>query len=261
MLSARLIKPNGPYSLNRSNIVQNKKIQYFSDIHLEKTSGFPRFKARAPYLCLLGDIGNPFRDNYKDFLRYCSDLGFKRTFIIAGNHEYYGNNYTKTNDRIQDLCNRIPNVSFLNRSILQIDDLIIAGSTLWSQISVNTAEHLNDFNRIYKENGKMITREDYLNWHYQDQQWLKNVVSSNFTNRPLVVMTHHLPSYQLIVDKYQKWKYQDAFATELDSLQNPVDVWLCGHSHCVVEKTINGVRCGINAGRRVDLERTMDLKY
>jgi len=242
-------------------MVKNVKIQYFSDIHLEKTSGFPKFRARAPYLCLLGDIGNPFRDNYKDFLRYCSDLGFKRIFIIAGNHEYYGNNYTKTNDRIQDLCNRIPNVSFLNRSVLQFDGLTIAGATLWSQISKNTVEHLNDFNRIYKENGKMITLDDYLNWHYQDQQWLKNIVSSNFNKKSLVIMTHHLPSYRLIVGKYQKWKYHDAFATEVDSLRNPVGVWLCGHSHCVVEKNINGVHCGINAGRQADLERTMDLKF
>ena len=42
---------------------------------------------------LAGDIGNPYQSNYNIFMNFISK-SFKKSYVIAGNHEYY--NKTKT---------------------------------------------------------------------------------------------------------------------------------------------------------------------
>jgi hypothetical protein len=84
---------------------------------------------------------------------------------------------------------------------------------------------------------------------HTSQKWLSDNIIGN--NKNVIVLTHHLPSYDLIIDKYKKGiysKYQDRFASDLNHLlQSPVKYWLCGHSHCNIEKQINDVMCAINA--------------
>ena len=76
------------------------KVRYFSDLHLEfiKPHKIKKFIQKIPSgndeICILaGDIGNPYDRNYDIFMRFISK-NFKKTFYIAGNHEYY--NTTKT---------------------------------------------------------------------------------------------------------------------------------------------------------------------
>ncbi len=61
--------------------------QLISDLHLEMGSYF-NLKAKAPYLLLVGDIGYPESQIYKDFLKQYSKK-FDKIFYISGNHEYY----------------------------------------------------------------------------------------------------------------------------------------------------------------------------
>ena len=63
-------------------------IQYISDLHLEHLKMLPYIKLAANNLCLLGDIGSPRTQIYKDFIRDCS-IKFKNVFVIYGNHEYH----------------------------------------------------------------------------------------------------------------------------------------------------------------------------
>lgn len=64
----------------------------------------------------------------------------------------------------------------------------------------------------------------------------------------LVVLTHHLPSFRLIVPKYKGHFASCCFASHLDHLiKDTIIMWLYGHYHCVVETNINEVYCGINA--------------
>ena len=98
------------------------KIQLCSDIHLEygdlSSSDFPRIiEPCAPILILAGDIGNPFEDIYKDFVRYCASL-FETVLLLCGNHEYYGLNMDKVNHQINVVIDQFPNVVFLNNKIL-----------------------------------------------------------------------------------------------------------------------------------------------
>lgn len=58
---------------------QGIKLQYISDIHLEKRLIIPTIPVAGNYLALLGDIGSPYKDSYKEFLKYTSD-NWKRSF-------------------------------------------------------------------------------------------------------------------------------------------------------------------------------------
>ena len=82
------------------------KVRYLSDLHLEfiKENKINKFIQNIPSgldeICILaGDIGNPYSKNYDFFMKFISK-NFKKTFVIAGNHEYY--NKTKTIEETND---------------------------------------------------------------------------------------------------------------------------------------------------------------
>lgn len=201
------------------------KLQYISDIHLEHMSHIPRILSRANYLALLGDIGHPTKHLYAEFMKYCSQ-NWSKVFLLSGNHEYIHQKYSmqEINDIIITLTLKYNNVHYLNNSKYLIDNHLILGTTLWSK-GVNSTIDL-----LYKNS----------------VDWLENNIKNNL-NKDIVVLTHYLPSYQMIIPKYHMHNTQYKYASHLDYLINPpVRAWLCGHSHCQLDKYINGVYCGIN---------------
>jgi DNA repair exonuclease SbcCD nuclease subunit len=76
--------------------------RYFSDLHLEFLKNDIEFetllnKISLPMsneICILsGDIGNPYSDYYYKFMKFINN-NFIKTFVIAGNHEYYNTSKT-----------------------------------------------------------------------------------------------------------------------------------------------------------------------
>ena len=203
--------------------MKRKFLQYVSDIHLETRYRYPRIPITNTYLALIGDIGNPFQDIYKDFLHYTVD-NCERVFLVAGNHEYYNKqNYEKVNDRLMKLSQDIPRLEYLVNSKTDLENYTIIGSTLWTPV--------------------------YKNIHYDCVNFLENEI--NNSTKPLIILTHYLPSYKMITEKYLTKEYDDVrnrYATSLDHLiKAPVKAWLSGHSHCNSEILINGIPCCINA--------------
>jgi hypothetical protein len=146
--------------------------------------------------------------------------------MIAGNHEYdFCKDRGTTDCAILKVTQDTRNVVFLNNSSLVLENHRILGSTLYFM------EH-----PLFSENVKWIEEE-------------KEKATRN--KEPLMVLTHHLPSYKLIVQKYQTARYKKVhhrYATNLEYLMSyPIHAWLCGHSHCTFSLTIHGVLCGINA--------------
>jgi len=205
------------------------KLQYISDIHLEHRTIIPRIPAKTNYLALLGDIGHPNKPLYSEFLKYCSK-NWDKVILLSGNHEYMQPKYSMKDidDMIQSNVNKYPNITYLNNQKLILDNHLILGTTLWSDSTKTAPGHkINDL-------------------YYDSLQWLKGNIKQN-TNKDIVVLTHYLPSYKLIIPKYHGYKTKFQYASNLDHLiKRPVKAWLCGHSHCQLEKYINGVYCGIN---------------
>lgn len=272
-------------SVEQGQPVKPKKtfrLQYLSDIHLEKYGNALRttldqLKPRAPNLALLGDIGCPFEDNYQDFLLTCARR-YDHVYLVSGNHEYYGASIRATNRQINKVCELAPkkNLHFLQNTLVSSDPTsfdapLIAGCTLWSEIDAKTVPHSKDFERIWsayqRENHptelrrRPLTLDEYLALHRRDVAWLKGVITK--AERPLIVLTHHLPSYRMISPRfYSPSHHHDAFASNLyDLFQPPLVSWLCGHTHDNREILINNVYCGVNAARHINFDRVLEIQY
>jgi metallophosphoesterase superfamily enzyme len=72
------------------------KFQIISDVHLEFDIKeiLKEIPSLTETICLLGDIGIPSRQDYKDFIKKMSE-NFKTVIIITGNHEVLIYHYNK----------------------------------------------------------------------------------------------------------------------------------------------------------------------
>jgi len=231
--------------------IQPKKLQFFSDIHLERRKNIPKFEPFGDYCVVLGDIGDPFSDNYKDFIHSIGDK-FDKSITIAGNHEYWQTDpkkcYQAVTDQIRRVHKDIPNVTFLNNDMVHLNGYTFLGTTLWTKLASNTMNI--DGNNIFITPNKIADAKSINDLHKRSVDWLKSHLEFYY-NHNIIVLTHHLPSHKLISPKFntKRWKpYQQRYANHLDHLMHPnIHYWLCGHSHCQLGEEINGVKCFINS--------------
>jgi predicted phosphodiesterase len=222
-------------------------IQYISDIHLEFLSRLlkeKRFSPCADILCLAGDIGYPSKPLYREFLKHVSGL-YKKVFLITGNHEYYTcKSMEDVHGQIQRIIadHRLTNVSFLDNSYEDYEGVRFVGSTLWSRIPDVPKVLINDFHAI-----PGMTVELYNELHTVACEFLQSSVVVD-SPLPVVVMTHHLPSMELIDEKYKDYvDYNLFFASDCSNLlKDPIKVWISGHTHTGYDKPIRGVHCVCN---------------
>lgn len=249
-------------------VTRRMRIQYVSDLHLEFTErGPPVLRPVAPILVLAGDIGNPTQPVYRDFLRDCAGR-WEHVVVVAGNHEFY-NKYpasqwrTRVPDTVADrlaACRVAAttagsNVHFLERGRVVIGDLAFLGCTLWSDVTgvENLVERgMSDYHVICAEGPARRARaEDVKAWHARDRAWLTAELSAcREEGRGAVVVTHHLPTYDLISSRYQGHPLNAGFASALDDLLcEPVRAWICGHSHVgsiIFKGPMGRIPCALN---------------
>jgi predicted phosphohydrolase len=224
------------------------KIQYNSDIHLELMNAreqdlfLQKWRKYPPadVLVLAGDIGNPFQDSYKKFLQICSET-YPKVFLIAGNHEFYTNTIPETLDQIRRIVTEFPTISFLHNSSDLYQGILWIGTTLWSSIE-NPLHTINDTRVIQN-----FTVDDYKKLHTESVTFLNSFLAS--IKDPCILITHHLPLYQLIHPHYRTpayEKYNQWFASRLDSLVESsahcVKGWVYGHTHTGTVLNYYGVR-------------------
>lgn len=260
------------------------KINYISDLHLEfyddnvKFEEILQFDEDCEIICLCGDIGYPEHNNYLKLINFVS-LKFKYVFVITGNHEYYNqNSNNKTIDSthllISKICNKFNNVYFLNNKMIYLKEfnMFVIGTTLWSYFDIdiinkkmfNYIYKTNDFNNIFynrKEENSTKETSFYLDIDKRNQMFFESYnfimnsleyIKTNYdeNNYPkVVIISHHLPTYQLMDIQYRFLKNSFIYATNLDEIfyKYRIDAWLCGHAHTHNEIYINNSYLGINA--------------
>jgi predicted phosphohydrolase len=219
-----------------------------SDIHLEYRRALVDIPVISKNLVLAGDIGDPFKDNYREFLVKCSD-DYEDTFIIPGNHEYWGSDMDRTDDQIDLVVNRFNNVHLLKNAVVEADNITFIGCTLWSKILKEPVNRRGDEHNIMID-GRNVTWNDLNRLHSDDVQWLTTALQK-YNSKRTVVVTHHIPTYKLLHPYYDVPKYKndhDRFYTDLEHLiKPPIKVWIAGHSHCVMGIELNGVSLQINS--------------
>lgn len=240
------------------------RIQYVSDLHLELYNRLPEFqtflKPSAPYLALAGDIGHPV--HLRSFFDWISPQ-WERIFYVAGNHEYYNLHTNGFNKKItveerkkelDDICNSYSNIHFLHpfspSYYLERENIAVVGSTLWSSPSpLEDSSRMNDYHCIYTKDG-ILTPSQVQVFHTHE----KNVLDAEITKwgekgAQICMVTHHMPSFDLIDAKYRGCGMNSFFASDcLSLLRYPVGLWIYGHTHSAGKtRTLNSVPCVINA--------------
>lgn len=138
------------------------------------------------------------------------------------------------------------NVGYYQNQIVRIDDTDFILSTLWSHIppvyEYFVSRGLNDFYQT-RFNGKRLTVEDYNRLHTYCLDFIKKSVAESRANH-IVVLTHHLPTLQVVAAQHQGSDLNTAFATELgDFIANSrIDVWIYGHSHTNIDTIIGNTK-------------------
>jgi predicted phosphohydrolase len=249
------------------------KIRYFSDLHLEflKTNQIERFIQQIPpgldEICVLaGDIGNPYEPNYNIFIKFISK-NFKKSFIIAGNHEYYNKkkNMTQIIEFLTTKFENFDNISFLNNNYEIYENHCFIGTTLWSQITkphyeINDVYQIKDFNHI-KYNRLNTLCVNFLN----------DAISMN-PDMDFVIITHHVPSNDLIdieyktpmMAPYNQWFYCD-LNDFIEKNKDKIKCWIYGHTHTPSTNLIHGVHMLCNPigypeqHSRADFSKTIEF--
>ena len=203
------------------------RFQLISDIHLEKrkykNNIILEHPVKANNLILAGDIGNPLKPNYKEYLKYCSDQ-HQNVFLITGNHEYWHNTIEETDKLIQQICSPYKNIYFLNNRFMDFNEnnrsIRLFGGTMWSFVMYQYKDNPSTDNKLIKDFN--FDKRNYI--HFDT---LRNIISKKSD----IIITHHAPTYKVIHKKYDNYKQKYLFASHLDNILNMPEYWVCGHLH------------------------------
>jgi len=232
------------------------KIQYASDLHLEFKENVDWFLENpiiptGDILVLAGDIAYFSTDMYSNhpFWNWCS-CNFRQTIVVPGNHELY------RGFDINDLCEGWSleirdNVKAYYNSVISLDgatDLI--ASTLWAHITPSEAyftEHgVTDF-RVIKNCDHRLSWNRFNVEHDKCVEFIRKSIE-NSNARTKIVVTHHVPSFDLMAEEFKGSLINGAFTSDLNGLMEslPIDYWIYGHSHRNIDRGIGGVKCVSN---------------
>lgn len=233
-------------------------IQVISDLHLESPKCYHVYEVvpKAPYLALLGDIGNigPHTAEYLAFLRL-QLKSFKAVLLVPGNHEAYHSNWDDTLSTLrifEDECRQDTSIGqfvLLGRTTIRLPgtNVVILGCSLFSYIPpdkhITMGIHVNDFSQITD-----WTTDNHNEMHAKDLNWLNDQVTElEKTDVSIMILTHWSPSRdpRAIDPKHMASLITSGFCTDLSRepcfVSGRVKVWAFGHTH---------YNCDFEVGRR-----------
>ena len=229
------------------------KIQIASDLHLE-FSGNRKWMEENPLipagdvLLLAGDIvSDKHKKKAKQFYSFI-DSNFEKVISTMGNHEFY---YGEIDYAYPGYQSQISTCHLkLNNKTIIFNNVKFIVSTLWSYIPEHYFDEIynliNDYRMIYrKEHSEKINIliEQTNKYHNLSLNFIKSELKKDFDGK-IIIMTHHLPSFLCIPEKYRHNIINCAYATELDDLisANHIDYWVFGHIHESIDISIGNTK-------------------
>ncbi len=260
------------------------KIKLVSDLHLEFSDCFVNNDNNCDVLILGGDIMiaedlhdhpnfdfNPYSHGafadlgrkqqrvarFRDFLKRCA-FQFPNVIYVAGNHEFYHGKWVKGIQYLRDECAKFPNVHFLERDSIKIDDVTFVGGTLWTNMNKGdpltlhaVRDMMNDF-RIIKNDDKGYTNlkpADTVIRHRETLDYIRSVIAERHDEK-FVVVGHHSPSFQSVHESYRNEHLMNgAYHSDLSEfiLDHPqIKLWTHGHTHHPFDYVIGETRIVCN---------------
>ena len=242
------------------------RICYLSDLHLEHYKyemAFPK----GDLLLLAGDIcravdlvdwkNNAERTKHRDHVLWFFDEiteKFRHVLYCAGNHEHFDFDFFETH---QALRSELPDtIHVLDKDYIEIENTIFYGATLWSDFEGNYSgamacaqEKMPEYKYV-TAGAKQLTPEVTLRDHYLALRNL-SYTSKRFQNQPLVVLTHHSPSFKGQNNAVYNPSLRGAFATDLEEYiakHSNILHWVFGHTH--VQTSFEIEQCKVMANCR-----------
>jgi predicted phosphodiesterase len=260
------------------------KVKLVSDLHLEFSDCFIKNDEGCDVLILSGDImvAEDLHDHpetsygmysnvnladlgrrqqtalrFRDFLKRCA-FQFPHVIYVAGNHEFYHGKWVKGIQYLRDECAKFPNVHFLERDSVKIDDVTFVGGTLWTNMNKGdpltlhaVRDMMNDF-RIIRNDEKGYTNlkpADTAIRHRQTLDYIKSVIAEKHDEK-FVVVGHHSPSFQSVHEQYKHETLMNgAYHSDLSEfiLDHPqIKLWTHGHTHHTFDYVIGETRIVCN---------------
>ena len=212
-------------------------VQIASDLHIEfKNNEVPDVLSVidpcADVLILAGDVGSLYNEAQLSlFLKNICEY-FKLVVYVPGNHEYYKPKNTPDVDililhqRLLNMQNHIENLHILCGDSILLDNVCIAGCTLWSNSEIPLPKYIVKIHDINKE--------VYNCMHKNDVEYIENMIKKCKKHKyKLVVVTHHCPMYKTLEGSQKRTEIHSLYATDLSRLlsKENIDTWICGHVH------------------------------
>ena len=205
---------------------------------------------------------------YQEFFRKASDL-YRDVVYVMGNHEHYHGDYSRSQEVIQDMLERLylHNIHFLNQSSVDLQGYTFLGSTLWTDfnradpLTLHSAEYMmRDFQAVkHSAKGRSTGNwrflpMDALMEHRAAVQFISNTLdqrrAQNINNNHVVVVGHHAPSMLSIHDKYKHdYQMNGCYASDLSNIMldyPEIQLWTHGHMHDDFDYTIGSTRVVCN---------------
>ena len=181
---------------------------------------------------------------------------YDKIFYVMGNHEFYDGELNRGVQVLRDTFHamELRNIQVLENDIIELDDVFLFGSTLWTSCSKGNPivmsaiqSSMADYKKIgfINEQGERIriTPEFTMDVHQESMRALKDFLQQP-TTKKRVVITHHAPHIESIEPCYRRYLSTDAFYEELFDLiiDSDVSTWIHGHTHYVSDYSIGNTR-------------------
>lgn len=244
------------------------KLRIMSDLHLE-FGPLDLEPIGEDVLVLAGDVGLGI-----DGALWAAGYGRKNgveVVMIAGNHEHYQQRSVRaTLTALRD----VSGITFLEDDIAEVVGCVFIGATLWTDFNLNgcpaqaqrlAESSMNDYRLIHKD-GRRLTPIDTAAWHKFSVGVLRERLPRRYQDgKPVVVLTHHLPSARSIAGRYADSEINAAYASNLDDIvaESGAALWVHGHTHVSQDYMIGNTRVLCNprgyAGYEVNPKFNPDL--
>jgi UDP-2,3-diacylglucosamine pyrophosphatase LpxH len=224
-------------------------IRIHSDLHTEfvgASKADAQFELLIPsipgeedmVLVLAGDIiadirtwaGSPALDIYSPWFK---DLAQRHTAVIyvAGNHEGYQASFKTAFDYLNGLAGTMDNFHVLENDTVVVDGVKFIGTTKWTPLD---GPH-DQFAIQQMNDTKVIAGWNVFKWReaYQKARSFLEAELANEHTGPVVVVTHHTPSWQSIASVFRGSPMNCGYASNEEDLmfEHKPELWFHGHTH------------------------------
>lgn len=217
------------------------RIQYASDLHLEFADNRDLLERRngmlpaGDVLVLAGDVSylGDMKMMRRPFFDWCAEH-FQETFIVPGNHEFYGR-YDIGQTLADYEYKYRENVRYLNNKSIRLGNIEFFFTTLWTKIDPTflwaVQRGMNDF-RYGILDGMRFTANDVDSLHGISVAWLGSALKVSTAEHKIIV-THHCPTMRLPFNAIPDSTLNSAFQVDMDSFIEDcgADYWIYGHTH------------------------------